>query len=58
MMPTLFPDSGFAVYCRLLNYARPYRWIFAVSVIMMAAYAATETGLAALMKPLMDGNFV
>jgi subfamily B ATP-binding cassette protein MsbA len=58
MMPTLFPDSGFAVYCRLLNYARPYRWIFAVSVIMMAVYAATETGLAALMKPLMDGNFV
>lgn len=58
MMPTLFSESGFAVYRRLLSYARPYRWTFVISVVMMAAYATTETGLAALMKPLMDGSFV
>ncbi|ADJ27406.1 lipid A export permease/ATP-binding protein MsbA [Nitrosococcus watsonii] len=51
-------DSGLAVYRRLLGYTRPYRWIFAASIITMAVYAATETGLAALMKPLMDGSFI
>lgn len=57
---TLTPslESGLTAYRRLLSYVRPYRWIFAVSVITMAVYAATETGLAALMKPLMDGSFV
>ncbi|BAW79891.1 lipid A export ATP-binding/permease MsbA [Candidatus Nitrosoglobus terrae] len=29
-----------------------------LSVVMMVVYASTETGLAALMKPLMDGSFV
>jgi subfamily B ATP-binding cassette protein MsbA len=58
MMSTLFSESGLAVYRRLLSYARPYRWTFIISVVMMAAYATTETGLAALMKPLMDGSFV
>ncbi|ABA59128.1 lipid A export permease/ATP-binding protein MsbA [Nitrosococcus oceani] len=51
-------NSGLAVYRRLLSYTRPYRWIFAASIITMAIYAATETGLAALMKPLMDGSFI
>lgn len=57
-MPIFSPNSGFKIYRRLLSYAQPYRRIFILSVIMMAVYAATETGLAALMKPLMDGSFV
>lgn len=52
------PASGLAIYRRLLSYVRPYYRVFAASVVMMAVYAGTETGLAALMKPLLDGSFV
>lgn len=46
------------VYGRLLNYVKPYWLAFSAAVFAMAIYAATETGLAAMMKPLMDGSFV
>tara|TARA_R110002050_G_scaffold57423_5_gene129109 strand:- start:13132 stop:14886 length:1755 start_codon:yes stop_codon:yes gene_type:complete len=46
------------VYGRLLNYVKPYWPAFAAAVFAMAVYAGTETGLAAMMKPLMDGSFV
>lgn len=58
MSPPPSAASGLAAYRRLLGYVRPYYGVFAVSVVMMAVYAATETGLAALMKPLLDGSFV
>jgi len=45
-------------YGRLLNYVRPYWLAFTAAVFAMAIYAGTETGLAAMMKPLMDGSFV
>lgn len=45
-------------YRRLLGYARPHWRIFAGSVLAMALVAATETGFAALMKPMLDGNFI
>jgi subfamily B ATP-binding cassette protein MsbA len=50
--------DGAAVYRRLLHYVMPYWKGFAVAIVGMILYAATETGFAALMKPLLDGNFV
>lgn len=46
------------LYRRLLTYVRPYWFAFIAAVIAMVVYAATEAGLAALMKPLLDGSFV
>ncbi|RMH12820.1 MAG: lipid A export permease/ATP-binding protein MsbA [Gammaproteobacteria bacterium] len=51
-------QNGFSLYRRLLTYVLPYRAGFLVSVIGMAIYAATDTGFAALMQPLLDGSFV
>ncbi|TCK18367.1 subfamily B ATP-binding cassette protein MsbA [Thiogranum longum] len=45
-------------YRRLLTYARPHWRIFAGAVVAMVLVAATETGFAALMKPMLDGNFI
>ena len=50
--------SGRAIYKRLLRYAFPYWRMFAISVVGMIGYAATEPALASLMKPLLDGSFV
>lgn len=52
------PSSARSVYRRLFRYALPYWKVFALSTIAMLAYSATETGFAALMKPLLDGSFV
>ena len=49
--------SGLALYRRLLNYALPYWKIFLIAVSAMILFAATDTGFAALMKPMLDGNF-
>ncbi len=46
------------LYQRLLGYARPHWRIFIIAVLAMIVVAATETGFAALMKPLLDGNFI
>ncbi|MDC9724476.1 MAG: lipid A export permease/ATP-binding protein MsbA [Gammaproteobacteria bacterium] len=46
------------IYKRLLNYVKPYWKEFIAAIIAMMVFASTETGLAALMKPLMDGSFV
>lgn len=46
------------LYRRLLRYVKPYWPAFAAVVVAMLIYAASETGMAALMKPLMDGSFV
>lgn len=50
--------SAAEVYGRLLNYVKPYWPAFSAAVLAMAIFAASETGLAAMMKPLMDGSFV
>jgi subfamily B ATP-binding cassette protein MsbA len=47
-----------AVYRRLLGYARPYWRVFVVVVLAMILFAATDTGFAALMKPMLDGSFI
>lgn len=46
------------IYVRLLRYSLPHWKAFAVSVIAMLFFAATNTGFAALMKPMIDGSFV
>ncbi|MEW5757128.1 MAG: lipid A export permease/ATP-binding protein MsbA [Pseudomonadota bacterium] len=46
------------VYRRLLGYVKPYWHGFAFAAVGLIVVAATETGFAALMKPLLDGTFV
>jgi subfamily B ATP-binding cassette protein MsbA len=58
MNQTTDTNTASDIYKRLLRYVIPYWKAFAIAVFAMAIYAATETGLAALMKPLMDGSFV
>jgi subfamily B ATP-binding cassette protein MsbA len=55
---TGLPATATGLYKRLLGYATPYWRLFAVAVMAMILFAATDTGLAALMKPLLDGNFI
>jgi len=50
-------DDPAAVYRRLLRYAAPYWRMFVLAMVGMAIYAATETGFAALIKPLLDESF-
>ncbi len=50
-------DDPAAVYRRLLRYASPYWRMFVLAMVGMAIYAATETGFAALIKPLLDESF-
>jgi subfamily B ATP-binding cassette protein MsbA len=47
-----------ALYARLLRYSLPHWKAFAISVIAMLVFAGTNTGFAALMKPMIDGSFV
>ena len=50
--------SGLRVYRRLLGYALRYWRAMLVAILGMMIYAATDTGFAALMKPMLDGSFV
>jgi subfamily B ATP-binding cassette protein MsbA len=52
------PETATGLYKRLLGYATPYWRLFAAAVLAMTLFAATDTGLAALMKPMLDGNFI
>jgi len=46
------------LYLRLLRYVFPYWKIFAASLLGTIAFAATEPAMPALLKPLLDENFV
>ncbi len=54
----LAPGSARRIYLRLIGYAKPYWRMFALSVVGMLVYAATEPVFAAMMKPLLDGTFI
>lgn len=56
--PKVPAKSAWVVYRRLLKYTAPYWKRFTVAVIAMVFFAATDTGFAALMKPMLDGSFV
>lgn len=46
------------LYLRLLRYVFPYWKMFALSLLGTVAFAITEPAMPALMKPLLDENFV
>ncbi|MEJ2515273.1 MAG: lipid A export permease/ATP-binding protein MsbA [Gammaproteobacteria bacterium] len=52
-----YRDNPGAVYRRLLGYAAEYWFMFALAMAGMVVSAATETGFAALIKPLLDESF-
>lgn len=47
-----------SLYLRLLSYVKPYWKMFAAGIVSMVVLAASETAVAALLKPLLDGSFV
>ena len=51
------PATATELYKRLLGYATPHWRLFILAVLAMTLFAATDTGFAALMKPMLDGNF-
>jgi len=50
--------SSKQIYFRLLRYIRPHWKIFSVGIFGMVILAATEAGIPALLKPVLDGTFV
>ena len=54
------PIDGTAVatYRRLLAYIKPHKPTFVIAIVGMIFYAATDAAFAALIKPLLNENFV
>ncbi|MEN8175397.1 MAG: lipid A export permease/ATP-binding protein MsbA [Pseudomonadota bacterium] len=50
--------SSRALYLRLLGYVRPYAFHFGGGIIAMVILGASEAGIPALLKPLLDGGFI
>jgi ATP-binding cassette, subfamily B, bacterial MsbA len=51
-------NTSWAIYRRLLRYARPYIGVFLIGVLGMILFAATNIGLAYLVKQFVSGAFV
>ena len=51
-------STSLQLYLRLLRYVRPYAGQFLFSVLALVIVAATEPAFPALLKPLLDGNFI
>ena len=51
------PQTSAQLYRRLLTYVAPYRVVFALGLIGMAAAALTEPLFPALMKPMLNDGF-
>jgi subfamily B ATP-binding cassette protein MsbA len=52
------PPDALLTYRRLLTYLRPHKGMFAVGVLGMTIFAATDAGWAAFVKFFLDGTFV
>ena len=52
------PAGAMQTYRRLLGYLRPHKGVFAVGVLGMTLFAATDAGWAAFVKFFLDGTFV
>ncbi|MDH5175887.1 MAG: lipid A export permease/ATP-binding protein MsbA [Gammaproteobacteria bacterium] len=52
------PPGAWQTYKRLLRYLRPHKGMFAVGVVGMTIFAATDAGWAAFVKFFLDGTFV
>ena len=50
--------TGSAVYRRLLGYVKPYSKAFALAILGMILFAATEAAFARIIQPLFDDGFV
>lgn len=50
--------SSRTLYLRLLSFVRPYKWVFALSLVCMAISSAMEPAFPALLKHLFDEGFV
>jgi subfamily B ATP-binding cassette protein MsbA len=46
------------LYLRLLGYVRPYRKVFALSILFTVLLALTQPMVPAIFKPMLDGSFV
>ena len=46
------------LYRRLVRYVFAYKWVFFAGLGFVVLYSLTTPGVAALMKPLLDGSFV
>lgn len=46
------------IYRRLLAYTRPYWKMFALALLCMLLFSATDVAVARLIKPLTDGSFI
>ncbi len=58
MLATIPTVSASDAYRRLLVYVKPYWPVFILAIVAMLVFSATEIGLAALIKKLMDGGFI
>ena len=59
MQPSSNKDwTGAHIYRRLLSYIRPYLGAFVLAGLGLIINAATDTSLAAVIKPMIDGSFV
>ena len=54
---SLSPQTSLQLYRRLLKYVVPYRVVFALGLLGMAAAALTEPLFPALMKPMLNDGF-
>ena len=52
------PEGALPTYRRLVGYLRPHRPAFAVGVLGMVLFAATDAGWAAFVRFFLDGTFV
>ncbi|MGI9246117.1 MAG: ABC transporter transmembrane domain-containing protein, partial [Steroidobacteraceae bacterium] len=52
------PPGALQTYRRLLGYLKPHKPMFAVGVLGMTIFAATDAGWAAFVKFFLDGTFV
>jgi len=52
------PPGALQTYRRLLRYLKPHKGTFAIGVLGMAMFAATDAGWAAFVRFFLDGTFV
>ena len=52
------PSGAMKTYRRLIGYLKPHRGMFALGVVGMVIFAATDAGWAAFIKFFLDGTFV
>ena len=57
-VPAQRGQTTWSIYWRLLRYAKPYKGMFAIGVLGMILFAATNASLAYLVETFLNGAFV